>query len=723
MIEDFFIMKLNLVGPNVETSADLEEQFFSIGNQGIIFDILRSKLYSNPILAVCREISANARDGVREAGKPNEPIEITLPNHIEPYWRCADNGVGLSPDRIENIYLKYGNSTKRETNELTGAMGIGAKSPMSVSDAFSILTRYNGRKYNYSCFIDAGKTGKIALLSEVETNEPNGTEIIVPVKIEDFTNFNNYTEQACRHFSPRPIIRGGNITWQEINKTLEGSNWAFANNKDRYSYDRSIKMIVDGFEYPVDLEALKKFADISLIESSYATLYLYWNTGELSLNAGREAIHLDKPTQEKISIRLAEITKEIKQTLIDKIQNFPSYWNANVYFKRQLPKIINNLSILGKLNWHGLPLHDGHVNTECTVYSFYRNSMRRNRYQKQIKDLNSSTRNTQSGISFIENTALYLNDLDIKDLTPKYIKQALINDPNLESVQVVCPNDITTLQVLIDKIHFDKMDYKLLSTIAAAPKTNKPFKLAKPKLNIFRWNGDKFFHISYKEMEQDLNQKVLVLFNKIEYSDQRKIFLKDDKFFDSNNFYFLRRKYPNVSFYGIDKNTPPDRIEEEFSSFITLDDFLEKKVIGEANVDFVEIKYAQKCNYNINNDHFDDAQENVLKNKIKNKNSPFLKKFYCNKKIKDIAKLSEGLLPIYELLNGKITDEQTEEFGKNHPEYNTSMLIELSNKTYPLLTHMNSYSYRYNDEPMKHVVHYINLIDQENENKNLEKGQ
>ena len=59
-------MKLNDVKPTVETGGEgFEEQLFSIQDTGMIFDILRNKMYSNPIEAICREISCNARDAHR----------------------------------------------------------------------------------------------------------------------------------------------------------------------------------------------------------------------------------------------------------------------------------------------------------------------------------------------------------------------------------------------------------------------------------------------------------------------------------------------------------------------------------------------------------------------------------------------------------------------------------------------------------------------------------
>jgi len=238
-------MKLNEVRPNVETSGDWEEEFFSIKDQGMIFDILRSKMYSNPILAICREISCNARDAHREVGKPEVPIHIHLPNHLEKFYKIKDFGPGISPDRMLNIFIKYTASTKRDDNVQTGGFGLGAKTPFAYSDTFSIVTVFNGIKYHYTCIIDASKVGKLMKSSETPTDEPNGTEIQIPVKDQDFRFFAEWTEQATRHWTVRPVIKGASVTWQEPKKILEGNGWAITASND---YRRDAKMVIDGIE-------------------------------------------------------------------------------------------------------------------------------------------------------------------------------------------------------------------------------------------------------------------------------------------------------------------------------------------------------------------------------------------------------------------------------------------------------------------------------------------
>ena len=294
-------MKLNEAKPFFESSGQMQEHFFSIKDQGMIFEILRSKMYSNPILAICREITSNARDAHREVGKPELPIQIHLPVGLEPEYRVKDFGPGISPDRMVNIFIQYTASTKRDDNTQTGGFGLGAKTPFSYSDQFTVTTVVDGTKYNYVCSIDSTRVGKLVLLNSQPSKEPNSTEISIRVNPVDFTFFRQWTEQACRHWKVKPQIVGGTIDWIKYTPIIEGDNWAIASDNNNSYYNKTAKLVIDGIEYPLELDALRKYADPKLIDSARGTFIMYFGVGELTLSANREQIYLDKPTQDKIS--------------------------------------------------------------------------------------------------------------------------------------------------------------------------------------------------------------------------------------------------------------------------------------------------------------------------------------------------------------------------------------------------------------------------------------
>ncbi|NBR67090.1 MAG: hypothetical protein EBT79_07425, partial [Actinobacteria bacterium] len=94
-------------------------------NSAHIFNILRSTLYSNKVLAVLREYSANAWDEHRAAGIPDRPIKVVIPTALEPTLRIRDYGRGLSEQQVFEVYTQYGSSTKRDSDDVVGCLGIG----------------------------------------------------------------------------------------------------------------------------------------------------------------------------------------------------------------------------------------------------------------------------------------------------------------------------------------------------------------------------------------------------------------------------------------------------------------------------------------------------------------------------------------------------------------------------------------------------------------------
>ena len=124
---------------DISMGISQESNFKLNQDSGILYDILRSKMYKKPIFSIVREIASNSRDANREAKNSNIPIQVFFQNSDEEInylfdndsttINFKDNGLGMTPDRIEKIYLTYGESDKRDTNGLTGGWGLGAKTP------------------------------------------------------------------------------------------------------------------------------------------------------------------------------------------------------------------------------------------------------------------------------------------------------------------------------------------------------------------------------------------------------------------------------------------------------------------------------------------------------------------------------------------------------------------------------------------------------------------
>ena len=176
---------------NLASSGIKNTVSFGIKEDGFahIFNVLRNQLYSDKYKAVLREYAVNAVDAHVEAGCPDRPIEVTLPTALSPNLKIRDFGCALTQQEVNEIYAFYGESTKRNTNSQTGMLGIGSKSAFAYGDNFVINSFVDGKKHTYNAFIDPSQVGKISKMKEESTKEPNGIEIVIPVKKDDFQEF------------------------------------------------------------------------------------------------------------------------------------------------------------------------------------------------------------------------------------------------------------------------------------------------------------------------------------------------------------------------------------------------------------------------------------------------------------------------------------------------------------------------------------------------------
>ena len=145
-------MKINTNSNEVLTNTDASKSF-KINASGHAFKILSSGVYEHKIKAVVRELGCNAYDSHVEAGKEDVPFLVHVPNTLEPWYATTDFGVGLSEQQVMNLYTTYFESTKQESNDLIGGLGIGSKSPFAYTDQFTVVSTYDGVCSTFSAYI------------------------------------------------------------------------------------------------------------------------------------------------------------------------------------------------------------------------------------------------------------------------------------------------------------------------------------------------------------------------------------------------------------------------------------------------------------------------------------------------------------------------------------------------------------------------------------------
>lgn len=318
---------------NIVTSGIVNSVSFGIKQEGLahIFNVLRNQLYSNKIMAVLREYSCNAVDAHTEAGIPDRPIQVTLPNRMSLELKIRDFGHGLSEEDIHNIYAFYGESTKRKSNALIGQLGLGSKSAFAYGDNFVINSFCDGKKTSYNAYIDATQVGQIAKLFSAPSTEENGVEIVIPVKLEDIQQFESTASKVFQYFKVRPAILGASINFNEFKTLLNGDDWKIVQSNGRY--DSRCVAIMGNIGYAINADSLKFSHDSEDDEScrsllSNCSLEIDFNIGDLDIAASREGLQYTDRTIKNIKAKLVQVLGEIKSKFETELASCKSLWSA-----------------------------------------------------------------------------------------------------------------------------------------------------------------------------------------------------------------------------------------------------------------------------------------------------------------------------------------------------------------------------------------------------------
>lgn len=303
-------------------SNSSNEKGFTINASREAFRILSSGLYSNKIQAIVRELSCNAYDSHVMAGTPDRQFKIHLPDAWEPFFSVEDFGIGLDDDDINNIYTSYFTSTKTSSNDVIGGLGLGSKTPFSYTDTFTIRARRDAVERVYSAYISDAGSPTVSLMSEEDTDEPNGVLVSIPVKDQDFYSFQQEARNVFKYFRVVPEFDNSNmIVDNSIVEQLDEANGLIIHT-NRYN-SGTILAVMGNVAYSFK-------ATDTIVPSSYTRVWTFlketsmtirFNIGDLSVAANRETLSFDEESKEVFLNKLQEISEGFYQATQDKIDN------------------------------------------------------------------------------------------------------------------------------------------------------------------------------------------------------------------------------------------------------------------------------------------------------------------------------------------------------------------------------------------------------------------
>ncbi|MAG59216.1 hypothetical protein CMO96_00280 [Candidatus Woesebacteria bacterium] len=364
---------------------------FGIKSSGLahIFNVLRNQLYSDKITAVIREYSVNALDAHVEADIVDTPIEVTLPTQLNSLFKVRDYGKALNDEEIKDVYAFYGESTKRNTNDQVGMLGIGSKSAFSYGDNFLIDSYIDGKKHSYNAFIDPSQIGQIAKLHVEDTNEPDGIEITIAVGPEDYDEFQRKAENLFRYFKVKPIIKGVGEDFINIEDEVlfSGDNWYWRKGEDSYRGGDAVA-VMGGVAYPIDrYETDHEGEQGELLRDN---LVMEFDIGDLDIAASREKLQFTDYTKSSVKKRLVEVEKEIIAEVQKQFEGCKTLFDAKCLWNEVFDTTSGLHSLRGiiasKLEWNGEKVKDGTFSTprNYDLYKYEKGS-RGGKYRPQSK--------------------------------------------------------------------------------------------------------------------------------------------------------------------------------------------------------------------------------------------------------------------------------------------------------------------------------------------------
>lgn len=280
------------------------------------FSILSDSLYTNKIRAVVREYMTNAYDSHVDAGYPEKPFKLHVPTKLEPYFEVQDYGVGLDKDGVEKVFCTFFHSTKENSNESNGCLGLGSKSVFSLSSQASLTSIKDNTRYTYSLHKNSKGEPVAKLVQENTTEEGNGVSIKIPVNPNDIWKWEEEISYVITGFKAEPILN--------TRVFLEESDW-YGVMKDVLTdvresslgvaslngHNKGVSVLMGNVLYPVDKP--EQYLKNDKIRSMYKqvrnlfSVVVKADLGEMMVAPSREALSMCDTTRRALSRKLTKL--------------------------------------------------------------------------------------------------------------------------------------------------------------------------------------------------------------------------------------------------------------------------------------------------------------------------------------------------------------------------------------------------------------------------------
>jgi hypothetical protein len=535
----------------VSSGSVVESATFGISriNEIHIMRILRNTMYSDKVLAVLREYSANAWDAHRSVGKGDLPIHVTLPVHGEPTLTIRDFGPGLTHHDVFKVYTQYGDSTKRGNDNTVGMLGIGSKSAFAYSDSFTVTTWQAethaddfvgprcGMKRVYIAVLDE-EGGGVINLAHVEACDPAevGVEIQIAVRPEDISEFHTKARRLFKHFTPRPLINCELPALPDKRTVLVNGTISPV---DHYGTNEWIA-VMGCVPYRIDLEQLPREQIGEFLPNISGTLF--FNIGDVEISASREGLEYSKRTKAALVTKLNGLVDEY----VTHALNTLDAGTFNGWEKRLRVLVLSALKLPIPEQWKALA--EPHVKVVLDGAGF-----------TLISNTSAVTR-----VTVTEKTRVLIDDTN-KPLVGYHLS---VDDYVVRFVDKIV--DRAEVDAVLEAAGLTGVPIENLSALAWTPPYVKPKRVSDPKHKVrtfvFQPNGSHHYKAPFSnhweiELRESSSLDVYVVIEGFRASEYRAFF--DDYRADANLAKAFGVTMPTVYGYKHSEKKPVDRSKIE----------------------------------------------------------------------------------------------------------------------------------------------------------------
>lgn len=310
-------------------------------NIGLITTLLSTNLYSNPLQSFIRETVSNAWDSHLEAKNMEDPILLTInleDNKV--HISIRDYGTGLSEQRFNDIYLNICSSSKRESNDYIGCMGLGRLSALALSDTVTINNYYDGKVSSYLMYMDGGLI-HINKVFEKDTEEHNGLEVSVIVDNTFSSNMFKSALEQVKYFEKvyldtnMPYIKPDSLFFNN-RKIVDTPYFKACNWPNTAAYHKNISVCMGNVLYPLpDNSDLRKPFNETF--GLYYKFDLKMPISSIDVTPSRESLLFNNRTKYALQEALDSAEKFISRIILEEdLWNFTSvtdYYESMIHGK------------------------------------------------------------------------------------------------------------------------------------------------------------------------------------------------------------------------------------------------------------------------------------------------------------------------------------------------------------------------------------------------------